>query len=295
MHLPIGMSDFGKIRRSGAIYIDKTMFIHEIFQDRSEAVLILRPRRFGKSLNLSTLHSFLTDAIDHQPTASLFQELHIASTETMQQQGTFPTIFISFKDIGTIDFKSSLVNVKAIVSELYKQYSYLSTSSKLDNDDKELCSAIISRKTDIPTLTRALFTLTRLLHQHHGKTVWLLIDEYDAPLHASYQYNYYNDMVSFMRGFLSPALKDNTHLNKAVLTGILRVSKESLFSGINKLRVYSMQESQYAEHYGFTEAEVSKMLEDNKLSHTLADVSVGTMVTESVIQSSIILGQLACL
>lgn len=263
MQLPIGYDDFGEILDHKLDFVDKTLFIKDILDDESaKAIVITRPRRFGKTFNLSLLHYFLSPMVYGKATQGLFDPFNIArcSDEYMQHQGKYPVISITFKDIKELNYTQAQTHFSKLFSDLYLNYKELLSSPKLDEEEKQNFQKIVQKKANEIELRSALRDLMHYLFLHHGTKPWLLIDEYDTPIHAAYSNNYYDEMINFMRGLFGAALKNNPYLYKAVITGILRIAKESLFSGINNLKVYSVLHSRYSEYFGFTEIEVNHIL-----------------------------------
>jgi len=266
MSLVIGSDNFGKIISNKYDFVDKSLFIKEVLDDAVEVLLITRPRRFGKTLNLSMLHHFLSSTVDDIPTKGLFDNLKIAQlNDYMQQQGKFPVIFITFKDIKEREMNMAYDKLHELIIKTFSHYSYLEKSDKLDPNLKQLYQLILYRKANKAQIEDSLQTLTACLYQHHKVKPWILIDEYDTPIQASYINGYYEEMISLMRGLFSAALKTNTYLHKAVITGVLRIAKESLFSGLNNLKVYSVLRSKYGQYFGFTEDEVLDLLKQVKI------------------------------
>jgi hypothetical protein len=268
LQLPIGRDNFKKIIDERLDFVDKSLFIQEILDDRSaEAIVITRPRRFGKTLNLSMLYYFLAAEIIGELTQGLFDGLKITALgdDYMRHQGQYPVIFVTLKDVKDHSFETVLRSMAMLMADLYGEHRYLLSSAKLSDENKVFYQAILSEKADQPMLEMALKNLTAYLYQHHGIKPWLLIDEYDTPLQSAYLNNYFEPMIAFMRKLLGSALKTNPYLNKAVITGILRISKENLFSGLNNLKVYSLMQSKYGQYFGFTEEEVLDLLERSKL------------------------------
>lgn len=275
MQLPIGYDDFGKIIDKKLKFIDKSLFIKEILDDENtEAIVITRPRRFGKTLNLSLLHYFLAAEVYGQPTKDLFEGLNITHCggNYMQHQGKYPVVSVTLKDIKEANYASACEMFAKLMSRVYREHRYLLMSDKLARDQKKVFTLILEEKASEASLKTALFDLTQALYLHHGVKPWLLIDEYDTPIQAAYAEAYYDEMIKFMRGLLGSALKNNPYLNKAVITGILRVAKESLFSGVNNLKVYSVLHPHYSEYFGFTEAEVDNILMQSNLSAKAAEI-----------------------
>ncbi len=269
MQLPIGYDDFRSVIENNLDFVDKSLFIKELIDDKTtQAIVITRPRRFGKTFNLSMLHYFLAAEVYGKQTKELFNQLEIAkcSEEYVQHQGKYPVIYITFKDIKQSNYSSACEMLAKLMSRVYREYRYLLKSDKLAADQKEIFTLILEEKSNEASLKTALFDLTYTLYTFYEVKPWLLIDEYDTPIQTAYIKGYYDQMIEFMRGLLGPALKNNPYLNKAVITGILRVAKESLFSGVNNLEVYSLLRDEYSEHFGFTEREVDKVLEKSNLS-----------------------------
>ena len=270
MELPIGFDDFGKVRANNLKFVDKTLFIKEVLDNRHiEVSIITRPRRFGKTLNLSTLHHFLAAEVNQQKTAGMFADLKIAAVDNgayMQYQGQYPVIFVSFKDAKGNTAQKIFRAIQLVMQKLYRAHNYLLNSAQLSPNDKELFNTFLTGAADKITLTKALEILCELLAKHIKKKVFLLIDEYDTPIQSGYLHGYYNEITDFMRGMFGAALKTNPYLDRAVITGILRVAKESLFSGLNNVVVYSLLNPKYSQYFGFTETEVNELLKQANLS-----------------------------
>jgi hypothetical protein len=262
--LPIGYDDFGKIREKQLGFVDKTLFIKDVIDNKEVEVLVFtRPRRFGKTLNLSMLHHFLAENVRGRPTQGMFDGLKISAfrEEYLQYQSRCPVIALTLKDIKTSNFEMAIEKFGYLLSDLYREHHYLLSSPRLEDSDKKIFQAILSKSAPRMLLEDAITNLTRYLTLHHNTRPWLLLDEYDSPIISSYINGYYSEMIEFMRGLMGKALKSNAYLEKSVITGILRVAKESLFSGINNVRVYSILNSQYSEYFGFTEEEVIEVLQ----------------------------------
>jgi len=257
--LPVGVDGFEKLRRDNFYYIDKTDMIRDLLQSWGEVNLFTRPRRFGKSLNMSMLKSFFEIGADE----ALFDGLEISKeTELCEQyMGKFPVISISLKGIegNTFDFARNLA-VKAINEEARRLQFFLE-SENLSAKDKELYTLLLNSDMDDKTLVYSLKEMSELLYKHYGKKVIILIDEYDVPLAKANQNGYYKDMVGLIRGMFNQALKTNDSLQFAVMTGCLRVSKESIFTGLNNPKVFTVSDNRFANSFGFTDEEVIAMLE----------------------------------
>ncbi len=271
--LPIGISDFGKLIRGNHTFIDKSLLIRDLIRDGAEVTLLTRPRRFGKTLNLSMLHHFFANEVSGQSTAGLFDGLDInRDTDCMAHQGQHPVIFFTFKDIKEGRFEDAIAKLVDTLKDLYLQYPELMESNALADVQKADIQAMLEKKTDLSQLASAFKRLSQFLFLHHQKHVLLLIDEYDTPIHAAYVHGYYEEMINLMRGLLGAGLKDNPYLYKGVVTGILRVSRESLFSGVNNLELYTVLDRNYSQYFGFTEAEMKKLLRDFDAAALTADI-----------------------
>jgi hemerythrin superfamily protein len=260
MKLPIGLSDFKKLRESGYYYIDKSLFIQEVLNRSSEVLLLPRPRRFGKTLNMSMLRYFLEKREDSL--AHLFKGLAIESdTSSMQHQGQYPVIFLTFKSCKGSTFEKCLSEIRRLLKNLYLEHKAL-VYPKLSINEQKDYDIITERQGEIDDCEDALSFLMQLLHQQTQKRVMVLLDEYDAPIHAGREHGYYDDIVLFMKLLLGNALKDNSDLEKGVVTGVLRIAKESIFSDLNNLDVLSLLELEFQDHFGFTEAEIERLIDD---------------------------------
>src|SRR3989338_8528253 len=262
--LPVGYDNFRKILDNKLDFVDKSLFIKDVMDDHTaEIALITRPRRFGKTLNLSMLQHFLAAEVHGQKTTGLFDHLKIGQIDHgnyLKHQGKYPVIFITFKDIKSEHYPLAYEKLFELIVDVFNQHHYLAQSTKLSANNKDLFQTILFRKASQAQIEKSLQVLVACLFEHHGVKSWLLIDEYDTPIHASYLHHYYNEMMELMRGMFSAALKTNPYLEKAVITGILRIAKESLFSGLNNLKVYSVLDERYGQYFGFTEDEMSALL-----------------------------------
>jgi hypothetical protein len=275
MKLPLGYDNFKDIIDKQLDIVDKTLLIKEILDDSAtQVVVITRPRRFGKTLNLSMLHYFLAPEAYGQSTKGLFEGLKIAAlgNEYMRHQGQYPVIFITFKDVKDHGFEHTLRKMAMLMAEVYQEHRYLLESERLNEEDKRFFQAILNAQTDQAMLEMAIKKLTAYLYQHYGVKPWLLIDEYDTPIQSAYVHGYYEPMIGLLRGMFGAALKTNSYLERAVITGILRVAKESLFSGVNNLEVYSLLQSRYGQYFGFTEEEVTDLLKKAQLEEKSAEI-----------------------
>lgn len=271
---PTGTEDFSRLIEKRLNFVDKSLFIKDILDDTgTDVVLITRPRRFGKTLNLSMLEHFLAKEVSGALTAGLFDGLKIIESgdRYMQHQGKYPVISVTFKDMKHTNFSDAYEHFIRLMSNVFKQHYYLLDSSKRI-DIKEYTRIVEKQGTKVETM-EALKTLTGYLFLHHGVRPWLLIDEYDTPIIAAYNNGYYNEMIELMRGCFGAALKTNKDLGKAVITGILRIAKEGLFSGVNNVEVYSFLQDRYGEHFGFTQSEVIDVLKQSGLEDRLEEVT----------------------
>ncbi len=270
--LPIGIDGFEKIRTNDFYYVDKTLFIKELLQNWGEVNLFTRPRRFGKSLNMSMLKCFFEIGSD----PALFNSLKIAQEKELCEKymGKFPVIFISLKSVDGLHFKAASDALRTVIGNASKRFRFLLESPSLGEKDKTAYERLINvdSRSDASyamsdaTLIDSLNTLSQLLAQHYGQKVILLIDEYDVPLDKAFQSGYYDEMINLIRSLLCNALKTNESLYFAVLTGCLRISKESIFTGLNNLKVHTISDIRYDEYFGFTDAEVDEMLKFYGLS-----------------------------
>jgi len=275
MQLIIGYDNFGSIVENNLNFVDKTLFIKEIIDDdSSQIILITRPRRFGKTLNLTMLQYFFAAEVIGKSTRGIFDNLKIAQAgeHYMQQQGQYPVIFLTLKDVKHQHYEVAYQNLYMVMRDVYLQHHYLLDSPKLTDTHKAVFSAMFADEIKAAVVIDSLKHLSYCLYLHHGVKPWLLIDEYDSPIHASYVHGYYNEIINLLRDFFSTTLKTNPYLHRAVITGILRVAKESLFSGLNNLAVYSPLCAEYSEHFGFTEAEVNDLLRSENLDKQAPEI-----------------------
>lgn len=275
LKLPVGIENFEDIRRSGFYYIDKTMFIEQFLNTWSEVTLFTRPRRFGKTLGMSMLRSFFEIGTDK----SLFDGLYISQNKALcdEHMGKYPVIFISLKDVEGLSYDEAFQVFSRIIGNEISKFSFLAESDKLTVWEKEQFKGLLHIEKgkfifDNATFTTSLKLLSKLLYKHYGKKAVILIDEYDVPLDKAYQNGYYHEMVSLIRGLFGQALKTNDYLQFAILTGCLRISKESSFTGLNNFEIVSIMDSKYDECFGFTDKEVQEILTYFNLSEHYADV-----------------------
>ncbi|WP_338998963.1 ATP-binding protein [Fusobacterium animalis] len=267
--LPIGLSDFKELIEENYYYFDKTNFIDEIVKDGSKVKLFTRPRRFGKTLNMSMLKYFF-DVKEAEENRKLFKDLYIEKTENFREQGQYPVVFLSLKDLKADNWESMVNYLKVLISNLCLENRYL--LENLDSFDKALFENYINKNAKIESLKDTLKFLTRILYEKYNKKVIILIDEYDAPLVSAYHNKYYDNAKDFFKTFYSSVLKDNAYLQMGVMTGIIRVIKAGIFSDLNNLSTYTILSNFYPNCYGLTEEEVKKALIDYNLEYEMGDV-----------------------
>ena len=258
LNLPVGIENFKEIRQLGFYYIDKTRLIEQLLQGWGKVTLFTRPRRFGKTLNMSMLKSFFEIGMDK----SLFDGLYISGNKELcdAYMGRYPVIFLSFKGVDGLDFASAKRMLYAVLKNEFDRHYYLKTSDALTDEDRTLFTKMLQGTDD--NIEDSIRMLSKLLFKHFGQKAVILIDEYDVPLDKAFQNGYYKEMVSLIRGLFGQALKTNEFLQFAVLTGCLRISKESIFTGLNNFKVMSITDSRFDEQFGFTDKEVRKLLSD---------------------------------
>ena len=267
LKLPVGIENFEEIRKLGFYYIDKTRLIEQLLQGWGKVTLFTRPRRFGKTLNMSMLRSFFEIGMDK----SLFDGLYISGNKVLcdEHMGKYPVIFLSFKGVDGLDFTTARRMLCAILKDELDRHYYLKTSDVLTDEDRILFTKMLHGQDD--NIEDSIRMLSKLLYKHYGQKAVILIDEYDVPLDKAFQNGYYKEMVSIIRGLFGQALKTNEFLQFAVLTGCLRVSKESIFTGLNNFEINSIVDIDHDEQFGFTDDEVMKLLLDYDRSERYPD------------------------
>ncbi|MCB1158899.1 MAG: AAA family ATPase [Leptospiraceae bacterium] len=287
--IPIGNSNFEEIIEEGFYYVDKSLFIQEILDSGSKVSLITRPRRFGKTINLMMLKAFfeldmqdfrdrklssLQTSSRQHPKEKLFHKLAIwqQGEEYTSHQGKYPVIFLSLKDSKKNTWSLSYQLLKQIIADEYKKHKYLLESDYLDQTEKNDFQRILTREASEFILGDSLKSLIKHLYHYHNQKVIVLIDEYDSPVHEAYEHGFYQEIIEFLLSFLGGALKDNKNLERAVITGILRVTKENIFSDLNNPDIITLLNDKYADKFGFTEAEVVKFLNDYQLEYEMENV-----------------------
>ena len=258
LNLPVGIENFEEIRQLGFYYIDKTRLIEQLLQGWGKVTLFTRPRRFGKTLNMSMLKSFFEIGTDK----SLFDGLYISGNKELcaEYMGKYPVIFLSLKGVDGLDFTTARRMLCAILKNELDRHYYLKTSDALTDEDRTLFTKMLRGNDD--NIEDSIRMLSKLLFKHFGQKAVILIDEYDVPLDKAFQNGYYKEMVSLIRGLFGQALKTNEFLQFAVLTGCLRISKESIFTGLNNFKVMSITDSRFDEQFGFTDGDVRRLLSD---------------------------------
>ena len=264
----IGIEDFKQMIREDCYYFDKTNYIEELLKDRTMIRLFTRPRRFGKTLNMTTLKYFF-DVRNTEENRKLFKDLYIEKSEYFKEQGQYPTIFITLKDTKKNNWEECYSKIKIILRDLYEEHSYI--KDKLSINEKEEYDKILFKKDDAE-YDNALLNLTKYLYNYYQKKVVLLIDEYDSPLITANQFGYYKEAINFFRDFLSSALKTNSNLKMGVLTGIVQVAKEGIFSGLNNVKTYNILGDKFEIFFGLSEEEVEEALKYFELTYEIEEV-----------------------
>ena len=264
MKLPIGISDFKELIKGEYQFTDKSLLLKEVINDSAKVILITRPRRFGKTLNLSMLYYFFQQ--NNIEEENLFENLLISEDQEFckKHQNQYPVIFLSFKDVKKSTYTAAYEDFVRLIRDLYSQHRYLLEDEVLYEDEKVIFITILNQQAVQRDIESAIKQLTVYITRKFNKSPIILIDEYDTPIQEAYLSSYYQEMMDLMRSMLGQALKDNSCLGRAVITGITRVSQESLFSGLNHLKVYSLLREKYGQYFGFTEEEVIKLIKDTK-------------------------------
>ena len=267
--LPIGREDFKEIRENDFYYVDKTKYIEELLLDGTQVKLFCRPRRFGKTLSMSTLRYFF-DIKNGEENRKLFDGLYISNSPMMSEQGKYPVIFITMKGVSNSNFKEAFERIADKVSTLYRNYTFL--LEKLDEYEKEKFSSIVSENCNSIQLSSSLRFLTELLYKYYNQKVILLIDEYDSPILSAVEKGYYTEMKDFLRAFYGDALKTNEYLQMGVLTGIIRVTQAGIFSDLNNIENYTILKKSYSQYFGLLEEEVEEALKYYGIEYKLDEV-----------------------
>ena len=266
--VPVGVENFERIIKDGYYYVDKSLLIEKMLENRTPVTLFTRPRRFGKTLNMSMIKYFF-DVKNKDENKTLFENLKISDSKYMSEQGKYPVIFISLKDLKADTWEMCRLEIKKVISKLYREFQYI--TEKMDEDDKEIYNSIKNRKNDID-LNTSLELLSDFLCEYYGKKVIVLIDEYDSPIINAFDKGYYNEAIEFFQVFYSSALKTNDSLKYGILTGITRIIKEGIFSGLNNLYVNTVLSKNYAEYFGLLESEVIEMIDYFNMKYKIEEV-----------------------
>ena len=272
INVPVGISNFEKIRQDGYYYVDKTGLIKDMLKNKiPEVTLITRPRRFGKTLEMSMLASFFDIRRDSK---KLFQGLNISKEQQLcnDWMNQYPTLFLSFKDVDGTIFENALGLLQFTIAELCKKHTYLIESDGVDQDDKETFRKLKSMGSNLPELQGSIIMLMNMMKAYYNKPVILLIDEYDVPIAKASSNGYYKEMLEVMKAMLSTALKDNEALKFAVVTGCLKIAKESVFTGTNNFVSDTISSERYNEYYGFTQKDVDQILQDAQIEEKASDI-----------------------
>ena len=266
--IPIGIENFERMIKEEYYYVDKSMLIEDILVNRAAVTLFTRPRRFGKTLNMSMLKYFF-DIENKDKNRKLFENLKISGSKYMNEQGKYPVIFISLKDLKADTWEKCILEIKKVVSKIYREFQYI--TENMDEDDKNTYNSMKNRKNDID-LNTSIELLSDFLYEYYGNKVIILIDEYDSPIINALNNGYYNEAINFFQVFYSSALKTNDSLKYGILTGITRIIKEGIFSGLNNLYVNTVLSQDYAEYFGLLENEVTEMLDYFEIKYKMKEV-----------------------
>lgn len=269
--IPIGVSDFKKIIEENYYFIDKSLLIKEVIEDGSEVILLPRPRRFGKTLNMSMLKYFYEKS--EEDNRNLFDNLRISECKNiMDMQGKYPVIYISFKDEKHSEWDRCLNSLERLVKSEFAKHSYILKSDVLEEYEKQEVLDILYGRASHDIYTDGLKLLSEYLYRYHKQKVVILVDEYDVPIQSGFLFGYYDKVIEFMRIFLSGGLKDNGYLEKAALTGILRIAKESIFSGLNNIKISTLLSKHYSDFFGFTDFEIEGILRHYGIEYEIDEV-----------------------
>ena len=266
--IPVGIENFEDIIKDNYYYVDKSMLIEDILVNRAAVTLFTRPRRFGKTLNMSMIKYFF-DVRNKDENRKLFEGLKIFGSEYMKEQGKYPVIFVSLKDLRADTWEMCLMEIKKLISKIYREFQYI--TEKMNEDDKEIYDSIKNRKNNMD-LNTSIELLSEYLFEYYGERVIILIDEYDAPIINAFDKGYYNEAINFFQVFYSSALKTNDSLKYGILTGITRIIKEGIFSGLNNLKVDTILNKKFSEYFGLLESEVIKMLDYFEMKYKIEEV-----------------------
>ena len=273
--IEITNANFGRMVRDRCLLVDKTLMIKDFFEGKIVS-LILRPRRFGKTLAMSMLQHFFCQEVAGESTAELFNDFAIAEVDNgefiKKYQGQYPVISITFKDLKEPSYESTISKLRDLIQKLYREHKKSLSAEKIDNDDRKLFQQYMDGSVNDEQLQSSIAYLSEFLFKAYGKKAIILIDEYDSPLTAAYTYDYLEPLSNFMRNLLSAALKDNQYLEKGLMTGILRVSKNQMLSELNNLELYTLLDETYNQYFGFTENEVTELIQTTVADHSLEEM-----------------------
>jgi hypothetical protein len=277
--VPVGTGNFKELITDADpdgkknLFVDKTYFIQEVLRDRAKVLLITRPRRFGKTINMSMLQHFLAAKVDRQPTKDLFNNLLISQDPAaMAYQGKYPVIFVTFKDAKGNSYAATEAAIRAQICFIYEEFKHLLDSTNLMPHQKNIFQQMLDKTSNLSDLINSIKNLSQYIYLDGGVRPYLLLDEYDTPIHSAYSTDYYEAVLNLVRGMLSTALKDNSNIEKGILTGITRIARESLFSELNNITVYTLQKKGYADCFGFTETEVTNLCAKMQLDSSLTEI-----------------------
>ncbi len=261
----IGASDFRNLRMRKNYFVDKSLYIKNVIDSQSKVIIVTRPRRFGKTLNISMLRYFFD--CDVKDSKELFEGLKIMEQgeKYTSKLGAYPCIYLTLKDIRDANYANMILDLKMAILDIYRDHRYLLDSDKIYEDEKEKIMDILYTREDEEALKSSVRELSEYLHRYYGKPVMLFIDEYDVPIQTAYINKYYGQAIEFLKTFFETTLKDKPYLEKAVLTGVNRVAKESIFSGVSNLKVCTMLDDEFANDFGITSEEMNKVIEDFKV------------------------------
>jgi hypothetical protein len=277
--IPVGCDNFRKLVTatdqygSKSLFVDKTKFIQEILSDAAEVLLITRPRRFGKTLNMSMLQHFLGAEVDGLPTKDLFNDLLISQDQAaMAYQGKYPVIFITFKDTKGSSYAAIEAAIREQIKSVYNEFRYLLDKQLISKEDQIVYQQILLKQSSVSDLMNSIKNLSQYIYANGDVHPYLLIDEYDTPIHSAYYQDYYTDVLDLIRAMLCTALKGNANIKQGILTGITRIAKESIFSGLNNLKTRSLLDNKYSTYFGFIEDEVNDLFSKSCLDCDLVQL-----------------------
>ena len=258
----VGISDFKALRVRNNYFIDKTMYIKDIIDNQSGVILVTRPRRFGKTLNMSMLRYYFD--IKCKDSKELFKDLKIMEQDEYytSKLGYYPVIYLTLKDAGLMNYKYMIMQMKTIMMDMFYEHKYILENQDLSEGEKAIFNRILKAEATDVDLINSLKILSKMLYIYYDRPVILLVDEYDVPLQTAYVKGYYSETIDFLKSFYTTTFKDNPYLEKTVITGVSRIAKESIFSGMNNLKVYTIMDNEFADDFGITSEEMKKVISD---------------------------------